>query len=143
MRENRMLEDERIEVAYLLERKARADIPPLIMIRADAKVREALDLMEKYNVSQLPVIEEDEQKGSLSEGTLLNRVLADPGALEQPLDGYLERPFPTIDESDSMKEVIGHLTSGDSALLVRRGRRYVGILTKFDVLHYLTNGGQR
>jgi len=143
MRENRMLEDERIEVAYLLERKARADIPPLIMIRADAKVREALDLMEKYNVSQLPVIEEDEQKGSLSEGTLLNRVLADPGALDQPLDGYLERPFPTIDESDSMKNVIGHLTGGDSALLVRRGRSFVGILTKFDVLHYLTNGGQR
>jgi cystathionine beta-synthase len=143
MRENRMLEDERIEVAYLLERKARADIPPLIMIRADAKVREALDLMEKYNVSQLPVIEEDEQKGSLSEGTLLNRVLADPGALEQPLDGYLERPFPTIDEGDSMKDVIGHLTGGDSALLVRRGRHFVGILTKFDVLSYLTNGGQR
>ncbi|MGH7543243.1 MAG: pyridoxal-phosphate dependent enzyme [Gemmatimonadota bacterium] len=143
MRENRMLEDERIEVAYLLERKARADIPPLIMIRADAKVREALDLMEKYNISQLPVIEEDEQKGSLSEGTLLNRVLADPGALEQALDGYLERPFPTIDEGDSMKDVIGHLTSGDSALLVRRGRRFVGILTKFDVLSYLTNGGQR
>jgi predicted transcriptional regulator len=40
-----------------------------------------------------------------------------------------------------MKLVIGHLTSGDSALLVCRGRQFVGILTKFDVLHYVTNGG--
>ncbi len=143
MRENRMLEDERIEIAYLLERKARADIPALIMVRADATVREALDLMEKYNVSQLPVIEGDEQRGSLSEGTLLNRVLADPGALDQPLDGYLEAPFPIVEETGSMKDVIGHLTTGDSALLVRSSGRYVGILTKFDVLHYLTNGGQR
>lgn len=143
MRENRMLEDERIEIAYLLERKARADIPPLIMVRADATVREALELMEKYNVSQLPVIEDDQQRGSLSEGTLLNRVLADPGALDQPLDGYLEEPFPTVEETGSMKDVIGHLTAGDSALLVRKAGRYVGILTKFDVLHYLTNGGQR
>jgi predicted transcriptional regulator len=53
----------------------------------------------------------------------------------------MEPPFPTVDESASMKLVIGHLTSGDSALLVSRGRQFVGILTKFDVLHYVTNGG--
>lgn len=141
MRENRMLEDERVEVAYLLERKARAEAPPLIAIAGDATVREALRLMEKYNVSQIPVIEDSEQLGSLSEGALLNRVLAEPEAIDRPLSGYLEPPFATVDESTSMKLVIGHLTSGDSALLVCRGRQFVGILTKFDVLHYVTNGG--
>jgi cystathionine beta-synthase len=141
MRENRMLEDERVEVGYLLERKARADSPPLIAIDDRATVREALRLMEKYNVSQIPVISDSEQLGSLSEGALLNRVLAEPEAIDRPLSGYLEAPFPTVDESASMKIVIGHLTSGDSALLVCRGRQFVGILTKFDVLHYVTNGG--
>ncbi|HUP00631.1 MAG TPA: pyridoxal-phosphate dependent enzyme [Gemmatimonadota bacterium] len=143
MRENRMLEDERVEVGYLLDRKTRDDAPALIMIESDATVREALALMEKYNVSQIPVIEGDEQKGSLSEGALLNRVLAEPEALDRPLVEYLEKPFPAVEESASMKAVIGHLTTGDSALLIRRGRQFVGILTKFDVLHYLTNGGQR
>ena len=141
MRENRMLEDERVEVAYLLERKARAEAPPLIAIDDKATVREALRLMEKYNVSQIPVISDSDQLGSLSEGALLNRVLAEPEASDRPLSGYLEPPFPTVDESASMKLVIGHLTSGDSALLVCRGRQFVGILTKFDVLHYVTNGG--
>ncbi|CAN5250086.1 cystathionine beta-synthase [soil metagenome] len=143
MRDNRMLEDERIEVGYLLERKARQDAPPLIMIETRATVREALALMEKYNVSQIPVIEADQQRGSLSEGALLNRVLAEPEALDKPLGEYLEKPFPAIDEGASMKAVIGHLTAGDSALLIRRGGQFIGILTKFDVLHYLTNGGQR
>jgi cystathionine beta-synthase len=141
MRENRMLEDERVEVAYLLERKARAEAPPLIAIEGDGTVREALRLMERYNVSQIPVISDSEQLGSLSEGALLNRVLAEPEAIDRPLSAYLEPPFPTVDESASMKLVIGHLTSGDSALLVCRGRQFVGILTKFDVLHYVTNGG--
>jgi cystathionine beta-synthase len=141
MRENRMLEDERVEVSYLLERKSRGDAPPLIAIDDRATVREALRLMEKYNVSQIPVIADTEQLGSLSEGALLNRVLAEPDAIDKPLSGYLEPPFPTVDESTSMKLVIGHLTSGDSALLVCRGRQFVGILTKFDVLHYVTNGG--
>ncbi|HEY7471482.1 MAG TPA: pyridoxal-phosphate dependent enzyme [Gemmatimonadota bacterium] len=143
MRENRMLEDERVEVAYLLERKARAEAPPLIAIEGGASVREALRLMEKYNVSQIPVIEDSRQLGSLSEGTLLNRVLAEPEAMDRPLSGYLEPPFPTVEETTSMKSVIGHLTGGESALLVCRGRQFVGILTKFDVLHYVTNGGGR
>ncbi|MDX1624373.1 MAG: pyridoxal-phosphate dependent enzyme [Gemmatimonadota bacterium] len=140
MRENRMLEEEEIEVGYLLERKAGDDAPSLIMIESDATVREALQLMEKYNVSQIPVIEGEEQRGSLSERTLLNRVLAEPDALEKPLDDYLEDPFPAVEEDASMKVAVGYFTSGEDALLVRRGTRFVGILTKFDVLHYLTNG---
>jgi cystathionine beta-synthase len=135
-----MLEDERVEVAYLLERK-QDDAPPLIAIGSEATVREALQLMERYNVSQIPVIEQMEQLGSLSEGTLLNRVLAEPEAIDKPLAAYLEPPFRVVDETDSMKSVIAHLTGGDHALLVSRGRQFVGILTKFDVLHYVTNGG--
>jgi cystathionine beta-synthase len=143
MRENRMLEDERVEVAYVLERKAQGEAPPLIAIEGGATVRAALELMEKHNVSQIPVIEQMEQLGSLSEGTLLNRVLAEPQAIDKPLSDYLEPPFPTVDETASMKSVIGHLTAGDHALLVCRGRQFVGILTKYDVFHFVTNGGGR
>jgi predicted transcriptional regulator len=99
--------------------------------------------MDEYNVSQIPVIENGEQKGTLSEGTLLNRVLSEPEALDKPLTGYLEAPFPAVEEDANMKSVIDHLTAGESALLVRRGGEFVGILTKFDVLYYLTNGGQQ
>ena len=33
-------------------------------------------------------------------------------------------------------------TGGSPAVLVRSGSRLVGILTKFDVLHFLMNGGR-
>jgi cystathionine beta-synthase len=141
MRENRMLEEEEVEVGYLLERKGREDRPSVIMIRPDATVREALALMERYNVSQIPVIEDHEQMGSLSEGILLNKVLADPEALDKSLTEFLEPPFPTVEEDAGMDAVIRAFTSGDSALLVRRGGQFVGIVTKFDILSYLTNGG--
>jgi cystathionine beta-synthase len=143
MQENRMFDDERVEAGYLLERKFREDVPTLIKIDCRGTVRDALKLMEEYNVSQIPVIEDGEQKGTLSEGTLLNRVLSEPEALDKPLTGYLEAPFPTVEEDANMKSVIEHLTTGQPALLVRRGGEFVGILTKFDVLHYLTNGGQQ
>jgi cystathionine beta-synthase len=141
MRDNRMLEEEEVEVGYLLERKGSEDRPSVIMIRPDATVREALALMDRYNVSQIPVIEDHEQMGSLSEGILLNKVLADPEALDKSLAEFLEPPFPTVEEDAGMDAVIRAFTSGDSALLVRRGGQFVGIVTKFDILHYLTNGG--
>jgi len=141
MRDNRMLEEEEVEVGYLLERKGREDRPSVIMIRPDATVREALALMDRYNVSQIPVIEDHEQMGSLSEGILLNKVLADPEALDKSLAEFLEPPFPTVEEDAGMDAVIRAFTSGDSALLVRRGGQFVGIVTKFDILRYLTNGG--
>lgn len=141
MSENRMLEEDEVEVGYLLERKARSDVPALIKIESRATVREALALMDQHHVSQIPVFEGEEPRGSLSEGRLLNRVLIEPDALDSSLGPYLEAPFPSVDESTSMKSIVSHLTGGESALLIRRGSRYVGILTKFDVLYYLTNGG--
>src|SRR5687767_373628 len=114
MRENRMLEEEAVEVGYLLERKTRADLPSIIMIQPDATVREALALMERYNISQIPVIEDHEQMGSLSEGALLTKVLADPEALDKPLDQFLEAPFPTVDEGANMEAILRHFTTGDN-----------------------------
>lgn len=142
MRENRMLDDESIEVATMLGRKKREELPPLIQIGSEGTVREALRLMDQHNVSQIPVIDGDQNLGSLSEGALLNRVLADPEAIDGPLTGFLEAPFTTVDEGANLRSVIDHLSAGTSALLVKRGGQFVGILTKFDVLHYLTNGGQ-
>lgn len=143
MRENRFLDDEEIEAGYLLTTKTREDTPPLVLVKREATVREALELMEKYNISQIPVIEGDEQAGSISEGTLLSRVVAEPEILDRPLGPFLEAPFPSVEEGTSVKSVMRHFSGGDSALLVRRGDHFVGILTKFDVLHYLTNGGGR
>lgn len=140
MRENRMLDEAEVAVGYLLERKALDEAPTLVMIRLDASVREALALMESHNISQLPVMDGEEQAGSVSEGPLLTKVLADPGALDRPLADYLEDPFPAVEEEASMKAAVRHLAGGESALLVRRAGRYVGILTRFDLLHYLTDG---
>jgi len=141
MRENRLLDEEEIEVGYLLTTKGRKDTPPLVRVERDATVREALELMDRYNISQIPVLEGEAQTGSISEGALLSRVVAEPAILERPLDEFLEPPFPAVEEGVSVKSVIRHFTAGDSALLVRRGDRFVGIVTKFDVIHYLTNGG--
>ncbi len=140
MRENRFLDEEAVDVAFLLGLKTR-DVPAVVTVTRAQKVREALALMERYNISQIPVVEESDVLGSLSEGPLLSKVLADAGALERAVEEFLEPAFPVVDEGASMRRATEVLSRGGSAaVLVKSGGRLVGILTKFDVLHFLMDG---
>lgn len=141
MRENRLLEEEAVDVSLLLGLKTR-EVPLVVTVARAQLVREALALMERYNISQIPVVDGNEVVGSLSEGPLLSKVLADASALERPVEEFLEAPFPVVEDDTPIRRATEALARGGShAVLVRSGGQLVGILTKFDVLHYLMNGG--
>jgi cystathionine beta-synthase len=141
MRENQFLEEEAVDVGVLLGLKTR-EVPAVVTLGRANAVREALALMERYNISQIPVVDGMEVVGSVSEGPLLSKVLADADMLERPVEEFLEAAFPVVDEGTSIRKATETLARGGSpAVLVRSGNRLVGILTKFDVLHFLMNGG--
>ena len=72
MRENQMLEAERMTAGALLARYPR-EIPPIVSVAPTASVRQALNLMSTWGVSQIPVIDGQDGVGSLSEGPLMAR----------------------------------------------------------------------
>jgi len=72
MQENQMLEAPRTTVEQLLERRP-ATAPPLVSVTPAAAVRQALNLMSTWGVSQIPVIEDGRSVGGLVEGTLMTR----------------------------------------------------------------------
>ena len=63
LRENQILDAERVSVAQLLEAR-NSGAPPLISVPPTATVRQALNLMSTYNVSQLPVLDGDQRGGA-------------------------------------------------------------------------------
>src|SRR5207247_1940554 len=63
LRENQILEAERVSVAQLLEAR-NSGAPPLISVAPTATVRQALNLMSTYDVSQLPVVDGGEGGGA-------------------------------------------------------------------------------
>src|SRR5205814_7847628 len=98
MRENQLLESERVTAANLLEGR-RGEVPALVSVGPGANVRQALNLLGTYNVSQIPVIDGQECVGSLSEGPLMARALADGKVLDQPVAEVMQGPFPVIEPS--------------------------------------------
>jgi cystathionine beta-synthase len=136
MQENQMLEAPRITVEQLLERRA-PGAPPLVSVAPAAAVRQALNLMSTWGVSQIPVIENGESLGGLIEGTLMTRALAQPSLLDRPVREVMEASFPEVDASSPTDRVGAMLSRESPAALVRKDGKVIGIVSRYDVLQQL------
>lgn len=116
-----------------------ADTPALVSVRTDQTVREAIDLLHEYDVSQLPVSQGEEMVGSVHDASLLERVYRDPGMLHQTVAEVMDNPLPVVDADDSLEVAYRALGRGQGAALVSDGTRAVAILTRADLLEALAH----
>ena len=136
MRENQMLEAPLVTADTLLEGRS-AVLPPLISLGSSAHVRQALNLMATYGVSELPVLDGVDGVGSLSEEPLMARVLEDRTLLERPVAEVMRAPFPVVDAATPLDRLLALLTRESTAVLIRRDGALAGILTRYDVLRHV------
>jgi cystathionine beta-synthase len=138
LRENEILDSDRATVARLIAGKDRAaGAPTLAHIAPTATVRQALNLMSTYNVSQLPVLEDGNGVGAVSEQILMARALEDAVILDRPVQEVMDPPFPVIESDWPVDRVTQLLSHGAPAVLVRKNGALAGIVTRYDVLHQL------
>jgi len=136
LRENQLLDTERVTAGRLVGAKENG-APPLIHVAPDATVRQALNLMSTYNVSQLPVLDGGDGVGAVAEQGLLAKALERPQTLDQPVGEVMDPPFPVVDADVPVDRLTALLSRGTSAVLVRRGGAITGIVTRYDVLHQM------
>lgn len=136
MRENQMLDAERVTVATILSGKPEG-APKLVTIAPAATARQALNLMSTYDVSQLPVVEGADCVGSVSEGTLTAKALSDGSILERPVREVMESPYPVVEDSLPLESLTGVLAREAPAALIRHNGKLAGIVTRYDVLHHV------
>src|SRR3954451_16319823 len=106
-------------VAELLrsKRDEASDMPALVTISPHQKVGEAIDVMQRYSISQLPVVRDGlgslaDVIGSLQDRDLLDRVFKNADALLEDVATAMQPPLATIDASASVDEIVTALTSG-------------------------------
>lgn len=136
MQENQMLEAPRISVEQLLERRP-PGAPALVSVAPAAAVRQALNLMSTWGVSQIPVLDNGESVGGLIEGTLMTRALSQPALLDRPVREVMEAPFPEVEAGTPSERVGAILTRESPAALVRKDGTLIGIVSRYDVLQQL------
>ena len=137
MKENGFLAPERITLRYVLESKS-AKLPQLITVEASSTIRTALDLITGKNISQLPVFDNKKCIGSVSEGNLLTILLKDSSKFDAQVRTVMEPPFPEVHMNEEISRAVDYFAKKEPAVLVKDDAGLIGIITRFDVLCYLS-----
>src|SRR5437899_2612617 len=122
-----------------------ADVPELVTISSHQKVGEAIDMMQRYSISQLPVVRDGEVAsladviGSLQDRDLLERVFRNPDALHEDVAQAMQPPLAAVDAGDSLDDVFSTLSGRTNAVVVAQAGRPVGVLTRRDLLEFLAH----
>jgi len=121
-------------------------MPPLVTVEASRSVGDAIDLMQRYGISQLPVTEDTNGHlvvGTLQERTLLDRVYHDPSVVTTAVSSAMEAPLSQVGVDSSIDDAFEPLLRGEQAVLVVESGEPVAVITRSDLLEFVAHRGQR
>jgi cystathionine beta-synthase len=128
-------------VADVLAEKGEG-MPPLVHLHPSETVREAIDVMREYGVSQLPVLKAEppvvtgEVAGSIAERDLLDALFSGQAHLHDMVEKHLAPPLPVIGGGQLVSEAVAMLAKSDAAMVLVDGKP-AGVITRQDLLHHI------
>ncbi|WBB64941.1 cystathionine beta-synthase [Micromonospora sp. WMMD812] len=117
-------------------------LPELVHVHPTETVRDAIDYMREYGVSQLPVLKAEppvvtgEVAGSIAERDLLDALFTGQAHLHDTIERHMAAPLPMIGGGQPVSEAVGLLEKSDAALVLVDGKPK-GVLTRQDLLAHL------
>jgi cystathionine beta-synthase len=128
-------------VADVLRTKS-GDTPSLVHAHPNETVREAIDILREYGVSQMPIVKAEppvtagEVVGSVSERALLESLFVGTASLADAVERHMSAPLPIIGSGEPVTAAVAALGKAD-ALLVHVDGKPAGVLTRQDLLGHL------
>ncbi|MFI7541791.1 cystathionine beta-synthase [Actinoplanes sp. NPDC049599] len=119
------------------------EMPPLVHVHPTETVRDAIDYMREYGVSQLPVLKAEppvvtgEVAGSIAEKALLDALFTGQAHLADTIERHMTDPLPMIGGGQPVGEAVSLLERADAAMVLVDGKP-AGVLTRQDLLAYLS-----
>ena len=113
----------------------------LISVQVGTDIRAAINLMQVYSISQLPVLDGEHVVGSLDERALLARLTTAELCLWGTVELFMQAPLPSLEETALVEEALALLRGGVAGVIVTHGGAPVGILTAADLIAFKVYGG--
>jgi cystathionine beta-synthase len=120
--------------------RSKEPLPPMVSVREDDVVKDVLDLLRKYEISQMPVMRGSEIVGSVNDVAVMQAVFDQQDLLHEPVRDVMGRPFPSLETSADIDSAYKLLTLANAAILVTENERPVGVVTRQDVIMFLSTG---
>jgi cystathionine beta-synthase len=128
-------------VGDVLRRKT-GQLPELVHVHPQDTVREAIDILREYHVSQMPVVKAEppvmmaEVIGSVVERDLLDLLFSGQARLADPLERHMSPPLPVVGAGEPVDAAVSALEKADAAVVLADGKP-TGVLTRQDLLTHL------
>jgi cystathionine beta-synthase len=132
-------------VADVLERK-QGELPLFVHAHPHETVRAAIESLREYDVSQLPVLNEEppvmvaEVIGSIVERDLLDALVSGRATPQDPVSGHMSPPLPMVGSGEPISAAIVALEKAGAAVVLVDGKP-TGMITRQDVLTFLAGAG--
>jgi cystathionine beta-synthase len=124
-------------------------VPGMVVVSKAETVRAAIDTMQRYGISQIPVVSDGRAEkledivGSIQERTMLDRVFREPALVDEKVETVMDAPFPVVQANEDVERLYAELASGVPALVAAQDDRPVSIITKADLLEFVAHQRKR
>jgi len=134
MKERGFLEERTFATAKDIVSK-RTHSQPVLTISSTSLLQEAINIMQNAGVSQLPVVDANGHfVGSISDSSLLMKLLQHPEATTDAVSAHMAKPFRFVAMENTIDVLSGFIDSETKALLMRDENNTVHIITQSDLL---------
>lgn len=106
----------------------------LVTIAANTPVGDAIKILNQRGISQIPVTDNDEFVGSLTDSKLLHKLIEEPELRGEPVSKLMDKPFQFVSPRDTLDVLSSLIDKENKALLVRDQLDQVHIITQSDLL---------
>ena len=131
MRERNFLDDE-MKVKDIMSRKSNKIF---YSVTPQHTVREAFNMMKKFDISQMPVMTENEMVGSIAENAVLTYLLENPMRhADHKIEDIMDAPFPIVNEDLPVKQLNRYISKKIPAVVAKDKAGALHILTKYDII---------
>jgi cystathionine beta-synthase len=120
--------------------RSKEPLPPMLSVEEGAVVKDALDLLRRYEISQLPVMRRLECVGSINDVAVMQAVFDRSDLLHQAVRDVMGRAFPSLELSMEIDRAYKLLSLANSAILVTDHGTPVGVVTRQDIISFLSTG---
>jgi len=112
--------------------------PPLVTASPADSVQQIIDLMKKHGISQIPLVDDGNLAGMITEVRLLKAMVDDPANVDRPVKELAEASYAEITPETPAHELSRIFSEGNVAI-VRESGRVSAVITPIDLIDYLAH----
>lgn len=111
----------------------------LFTVKKNARIGEAIKIMNQQGIDQVPVVDDAEFVGSVVSSSLLEKIIEDPTVKDSSVGDLMDKPMQFVALDTTLDVLSSMLNKNNKALLVRDEAKKVHIITHHDILKAMTS----